>query len=57
MFDGCHLFAANAGRNTNSRSKHKVANRLLHAIIKLIESKQRIHRSRSKPSSGIGVES
>src|ERR1700746_3372765 len=27
------------------------ANRLLHAIVKLIESKQQVHRFRSKPSS------
>jgi 2-dehydropantoate 2-reductase len=33
------------------------ANRLLHAIVKLIESKQRVHRSRSKPSSETGAES
>jgi hypothetical protein len=39
VFDGCHLFAGNTGRNTNSRSKHKVADWLLRAIIKLIESK------------------
>jgi 2-dehydropantoate 2-reductase len=31
------------------------ANRLLHAIVKLIESKQRIHRSRLKPSPKAGV--
>jgi 2-dehydropantoate 2-reductase len=33
------------------------ANRLLHAIVKLIESKQQVHRFRSKPSSETGVES
>jgi 2-dehydropantoate 2-reductase len=33
------------------------ANRLLHAIVKLIESKQQGHPSRSKPSSEAGVES
>jgi 2-dehydropantoate 2-reductase len=33
------------------------ANRLLHAIVKLIESKQQVHRSRSKPSSETGAES
>jgi ketopantoate reductase len=33
------------------------ANRLLHANVKLIESKQRIHRYRSKPSPKAGIES